>query len=544
MKACIYARYSTDNQNAETIETQVEKCVAYATKNGIEIVEIYADEAVSGMKAHRPELDRLFIDAKIGRFAAVIIYDQSRFSRDIVDWFSFRRTMQGLGVSIISVTQSFVGGDLNDPAVFANEGIMAVFGQLHVLQTRQKVVDSMERMARQAIHTGGRPLLGFDVDQNTKKYIINDREADIVRLIFGMYAEGESYNSIVEAMNSRGYKTKRGKPFGKNSLSELLRNERYTGTYVYNKIPRNGGKRNSHAVSDRVIKIPDAIPRIISAELWERVQERLKDNKHNAKNTAKIDYLLSGKLYCGKCGKAMSGGCSNRKYYYYNCTGRQRLRNCDKRPIQKDKIEDMVCSYVRRILGNDDRRRKIARQLYDQQKEIRSTLSPAARNLHNRLAEVEKKLKNINEAIANGIWTASTKDLLSDLEAEKQELFLGLSEIEKSNVSTTKTEQEIFDILSYILNINPTDVESKKLLISFVSKVYVFDDKIRIVFNPLNTKRGSDAPKETDVLMDCDTITDDAGSAAPAASRRRQIAHLTLWGAFCFAPALRRVSFL
>lgn len=515
MRACIYARYSTDNQNAETIETQVEKCAEYAQNHGIDVVDIYADEAVSGMKAHRPDLDRLFMDAGLRRFDVVLIYDQSRFSRDIVDWFSFRRAMQNYGISIISVTQSFVGGDLNDPAVFANEGIMALFNQMHVLQTRQKVVDSMERMAKQAIHTGGKPLLGYDVDPDTHKYVINDREADIVRLIFGMYAEGESYNAIIDNLNRRGYKTKRGQSFGKNSLSELLRNERYIGIYVYNKIPRRSGKRNSHAVSERVIRIPDAIPRIVSDDLWSRAQKRLSNNKRNAKNTAKVEYLLSGKLYCGKCGMAMSGGCSNRRYYYYNCTGRQRLRNCDKRPISKDKIEDLVCRYVKQVLGGDENRKRVAHQLFDQQKEIRGSLPTAVRHLQTRLAEIDKKLRNLNDAIANGIWTASTKTMLEDLEAEKRSVYMRLAEAEKSNVSTTKTEKEIYDILTYILDIDTTTIEAKKTLIRFVSKVYVFDDKVRIILNPLGKKRSPNS-KTTDAECKGDvTCTDEAGSAAP-----------------------------
>ena len=103
------------------------------------IMDVYADEATSGMKSDQPELDRFFRGAKIGLFKAVLIYHQSRFSRDPVDWFSFRRLLQANKINLISVTQSFIGGDINDPSVFASEGINALINQMHVLQTRQKV---------------------------------------------------------------------------------------------------------------------------------------------------------------------------------------------------------------------------------------------------------------------------------------------------------------------------------------------------------------------------------------------------------------------
>ena len=80
MRACIYARYSTDNQSHETINVQVEKCTKYALEHNLDIVSIFADEAVSGMKSERPELHKLLDDANNKLFKCVLIYDQSRFS--------------------------------------------------------------------------------------------------------------------------------------------------------------------------------------------------------------------------------------------------------------------------------------------------------------------------------------------------------------------------------------------------------------------------------------------------------------------------------
>lgn len=483
-RAAVYARYSTDNQNPDTIEVQVQKCAEYASSHEIEIVDIFADEAISGMKAHRPELSRFFACAAQHKFDTVLIYDQSRFSRDIVDWFQFRRTIQGNGIQLISVTQSFVGGDIDDPAVFAAEGINALINQMHVLQTRQKVVEKMNYIAKQGLHTGGNPALGYDVVD--KKYTINEREAEIVRCIFRMYAQGDSYKQIIGYLNDMGYRTKAGRTFGTNSLSSILRNERYIGTYIYNKIPpKKGGKRNSHAVNPNAIRIEGAVPRIIDQETWDRVQARLKDHKNNATNKAKINYLLKGKIFCGHCGSAMIGSCSKRKYHYYICSGKQRLKTCNKAPIKLEIVEQMVLDYVKAALKTESQRQKIAEDLFAEQEKMRATNTPLIHALNVRLAELQGKLRNINEAIAEGIYSSSTGKLLQELEQEESNIQAQLKEAEKTSRTVDNTLQDILESLRYIANVDTTNIEGKKLLLSFVYRIYVYDDRIDIYTLPI-----------------------------------------------------------
>ena len=138
--AFILTRYSTDNQNPDTTAVQVKKCAEYCRQHQMTILDIFSDEAISGMRQHRPEYDRMMTQYRAGAGAdVVVIYDQSRMFRDMVEWFTFRRELQALGARVISVTQPLVGGDLLDPSVFINEGAMALFNQMHVLVTRQKV---------------------------------------------------------------------------------------------------------------------------------------------------------------------------------------------------------------------------------------------------------------------------------------------------------------------------------------------------------------------------------------------------------------------
>lgn len=507
-RAVIYARYSTDNQSHETIEVQVERCVEYAKQKGFNIIEVFADEAVSGMKTNRPELQKLFGMAELGAFEVVLIYDQSRFSRDIVDWFSFRRTMQNHDIQIISVTQPYVGGDLNDTAVFATEGINALVNQIHVLQTRQKVVDAMNRIARQGLVCGGAVLLGYDV--NDKRYVINEYEAEAVRLIFTLYAAGKSYKYLIQTLNEKGYKTKAGRTFGSNSINALLHNERYIGIYVYNKmLPARNGKRNSHKANPAAIKIPGAVPQIISNDLWDKVQDRLRSNKVNARNKAKVDYLLSGKLFCGECGMAMTGTRSNGKYYYYDCSGKKRLKNCDKAPIQKDRVEQMVINYVKETLVTNNQRHEIAQKLFEAQGKLLGSAAGVRIEIEKRIKEIDHQLENINNAIAQGIFSGSTMDKLTKLETEQRKLYTQLAATDKTEVSAHKSLDEILQILEYIANVPVDDLEGKQTLLAFVYRVFVYDDKIRIITNPLD--ENTDNVKQDDLPFS-------EGVASPAPS--------------------------
>lgn len=118
--------------------------------------------------------------------------------------------------------------------------------------------------------------------------------------------------AIIDELNRRGFKTKRGCDFGKNSLYEILRNERYAGTYVYNKSVSVGadGRWNRHQTrnEDEIIRIEGGIPAIISKEDFQKVQQKMAERKHkSAILKAKQEYLLSGKIKCGECGSTYAG---------------------------------------------------------------------------------------------------------------------------------------------------------------------------------------------------------------------------------------------
>lgn len=141
----------------------------------------------------------------------------------------------------------------------------------------------MKENAYKAIHNGGLPCLGLDVDPETKKYVINEHEAEAVRIIFEKVTQGWSYRELAEYLNLLGYRTKMGKKFSAtSSFYDILTNPKYKGEYVFNRSvskPKQLGMKRSHRKNkneEEIIRVPNGIPAIVDEETFELVQKLLK----------------------------------------------------------------------------------------------------------------------------------------------------------------------------------------------------------------------------------------------------------------------------
>ena len=301
MKAAEYARYSTGNQTENSIEYQLDAIRKYCAENGIAITATYIDRAESGTNTDREDFQRMLAAAKRKEFDAVVIYDISRGSRDVADWFNFRKDMMRLGIKVISATQQL--GDITNGSDFLVELLNVGMGQFEVLQSRQKSIAGVAVRAKEGVFLGGTAPLGYDIVN--QQYVVNPVEAEAVKTIFRLYGEGESYSTILEAV--KGVTGKLGRPLGKNSLHSILTNERYIGVYTWNKkYNKNFRRWAGGGFNPKCVRIEDAIPAIIDETTWERVQRRMSDNKRNASNKAKRTYLLTGMIECEECGGPMS----------------------------------------------------------------------------------------------------------------------------------------------------------------------------------------------------------------------------------------------
>lgn len=475
--ALIHARYSTDNQNPDSIDVQVEKCTKWCNENNVPVLGVYADEATSGMKDTRPRYAAMMRDLRDGVGDMVIIYDQSRMFRKMTAWFDFRDQLTALGVEVVCVTQPMIGKDLRDPTNFLTEGSMALFNQIWALQTRQKTMEKMRYMAQNGQHTGGKPALGYKVEDG--RLVICEEEAQIVRRIFTEYASGKSYREIVAGLNADGIKTKRGNAFGANSLNALLKNERYIGTLIYGRHPyREDGTRNTNEEAADYIRIEDAQPAIITKEIFAQVQSRMATNKHQqgGRPPTKREYPLKGKVFCADCKSAMTISTSRGNYDYYSCTRKKRQHTCDNPNISVDLLEQEVAKAVRQILGTPKNVERLIAVLREQRGDIQAQAVESLKRLVARDKEISQKLSNATDVILSGFASPTLLTKMQELEQEQAMVGKQMRELKATVDASAIPEKRLREILEQLT----ADPDSNTALLAMVCRVEVGKDSITI----------------------------------------------------------------
>ena len=418
MKGVIYARYSSDNQREESIEGQLRECKEYAERNDITILGTYIDRALSAKTDNRPEFQHMIKESAKGLFDVVLVWKLDRFARNRYDSARYKNLLKKNGVKVISARENISEGSEG----IILEAMLEGYAEYYSVNLARNIKRGLKENALHA-QVIGRPCLGYKAGEN-KQYEIEPIGAKTVHEIFDLYASGLPVSKIIKRLNAKGYTTVNGTAFTNNSLYNILRNRKYTGTYIY----------------DDVV-IEDAIPPIVTKEVFDKVQEMLHHNsKCRARAKAKEEYLLTTKLFCGKCGSPMIGdsGTSHTgaTHRYYKCNHRKRQRVCDMGAVRKDPIEELVVkTTVERVLTpeNIDRIAQSAVEIAAKEA-AESEVLAALKQKHK---EVSKRIANLMEAIERGIITSTTKERLEVLEQEQRDLDLQIIKEEMERPTLT-----------------------------------------------------------------------------------------------------------
>jgi site-specific DNA recombinase len=356
----------------------------------------------------------------------------------------------------------------------------------------REVMKGLKENALAAKFNGGLPPLGYDINKDTLKYEINDFEAEAVKLIFKMYLQGEGYTPIINELNRRGFRTKRGNKFGKNSLYDILRNERYVGTYIYNKsVSHDSDKKfNRHASknADEIIRIEGGLPQIISEEDFNKVQLLMNNRKRRAAAyKAKEEYLLSGKIICGECGSTYAGNArrsKNSTYISYTCTKKNGREKCRNRGTQRDLIESIILNKLSEKVFDVKILPEIISRYNDFALSKNKEFIAVKKQLEQRLAEIDKGIANIvNLVVTTG--SAALAEKLKELELEKVTLEISLKEAERKLSEMSVDEAQLRKAFSKAKSLlkSGTLKNRKAIVQQYVKQVVMYPDKVEIEFN-------------------------------------------------------------
>ena len=465
MTAVIYARYSSDSQREASIEGQLRDCKDYAEKNGITVVGTYIDRAYSAKTDDRPDFQRMIKDSAKKIFDVVLVWKLDRFARNRFDAVNYKYQLEKNGVHLVSAMEPISQG----PEGIMVESMLIGMAEYYSAELALKVARGERENALQCKYNGGIVPLGFTIGKEDRLYHIDPETAPIVQEIFTRYANGEPAEKIAASLNERGLRTRTGKPFVKNSFFQIFRNRRYIGEYRYKDIVTPGG-----------------IPAIVDQDLFDRVQQRFEQNKiaHGRPAKEDVSYLLTTKLFCGKCGTLMGGesGTSHmgNTYYYYKCGNAKRhgKAHCDLKAIRKEPLERFVVDTAIKVIFNDE----IIERLIDLVMEAQQKENTRLPVLKDQLRDTEKRLTNLLEAIEQGILTPTTKQRLDELEARKEALNTSILEEELKKPVLTREW-----IRFWLEKFRKGDVGStehqRQIIDTFVNSVYVFDDQVVLNFN-------------------------------------------------------------
>ena len=497
VKVATYARFSSNNQREESIMSQQRHMHKYIAQKGYLLVEEYVDEALTGTNTNRPAFKKMIDDAKQHKFDVVIVHKMDRFARSVYDTLDVKKQLLMYGVTIESVIDKFESTPEGDLQQIIQLGINEYYSK----NLAREVMKGLSENAYQAKHNGGIPLYGYDVDPETKKYIINEHEAGAVRIIFNKIIQGFSYRELAEYLNLLGYRTKIGNKFSAtSSFYDILTNPKYKGEYVFNRSvskPKQLGMKRSHRKNkneEEIIRVPNGVPAIVDEETFELVQKLLKQRRRSkGQHKAKEVYLLTGLVECAECGSAYHGssrigGRNKSKYVSYRCSKRKKLENpCKCKEINKTLLDEFVVNQLYTTLLNQTNLEQLLEEVNVKLKQKYADMDQDLPQLQKQLDEVNQKISNLVQAIAmGGLGSLDTiTQEIQRLEHDKVKLTELVQENQVKKESLTLTLEQLKQVLDeskqYMLS-NHDDMV-KYILSRFIHKIIIGNETIIVNYN-------------------------------------------------------------
>ena len=509
-RAAIYARYSSDLQSADSIPDQVRLCRRLCDDHGWTVVEVFADEAISGATHLRPEFQRMQQMAMQGRFDILVAESLDRLSRDQEHIAGLHKRMTYLGVKLFTKAE----GEISEMHV----GLGGTMSALFLRHLAQKTHRGLEGRVKAGKSAGGLSF-GYRMDRQplpdgtftTGDRLINEAEAAVIRRIYQDYDRGKSARTIAIELNREGVPAPRsgnGKGLGTWSFSTIsgnwkrgtgiLNNELYVGKLVWNrqrfiKDPETG-KRQARPNPPEAW-ITEDVPhlRIIDDAQWYRVKVRqgaIREDMFAARQDGPNDdnsfgvarrptHLLSGLLKCGCCG----AGYTLMNKVKYGCSAARNRGTCDNRKlIHRDEIEHRVLDGLRDKLMHPALLAQFIAEYHREWNLSRKDEDTARTTAQADLRQVTQKIDQMLNAIADGMYHPSMKGKMDVLEARKVELEAKLLDL-GSAAEPLRLHPGLADLyrqkitaLSASLNEAASKAEATELLRGLISEIRLHPD--------------------------------------------------------------------
>ena len=416
LNIAIYVRVSTTEQlNGYSIDTQLVACRLKAKGYGLSTIVEFMDDS-SGEYLERPSMEKLRAAIKRKEFTYIICLDPDRLARNLAHQLIIHQEIDTAGAELLFVSEEFK----NTPEGLLYFSMKGAFSQYELAKIKERTMRGKRgKLTAGKLIFNAAPF-GYDWDSDNCNYIINEEQAEYVRLIFDLLIkEKMGAARIATRLNEMNVPTKRGVAlWSPGTIYQIITSEKYAGIhqgmkYYHKKIGINEEVRIKRDESEW---IPVPVPAIISQEGWQAARVQIAANKSVSLRNTKTIFLLQNLLLCPRCNRMMGitySGKSRTKYY--RCRKDPFSKTlCDARPVRQDLLDNMIWEYVIKTVPNK-------KALTDHLK-IKKDPSPDLSIDLEKSAKLEKKLLKQRETVMR--WFSN--QMIDDIEVEKQ-----LDEIKK-----------------------------------------------------------------------------------------------------------------
>jgi site-specific DNA recombinase len=533
----IYSRKSVYTGKGESIENQIEMCKQYIHSKFSDVADtditVYEDEGFSAKNTDRPQFQQMLRDIKLKKPDFVVCYRLDRISRNVSDFSALIEDLNDRSISFVCIKEEF---DTSKPMGKAMMYIASVFAQLERETIAERVRDNMLMLARTGRWLGGTTPTGYTSEKQQEVIIDgkvktscklkdNPDELRAVDAMFEKFLELRSISGVSKYLIKQGIKSRTGKYYSLIGIKQILQNPVYCaadqdaldyftdqnadvcfeekdcsnkyGLLAYNKRDYKKKHAPRQSMDKWIIAIGKHKGRV-SGKKWVAVQNIIEDNIPTGKKPAKMhnDYsLLSGLIYCDKCGNRMfakqrSGKSGNPELYDYVCNSKLRggTELCDCQNIGGQQADDMVCEYLMKYTDESSSIYKLLEKLKrDLQGQVRE----------NPISGIDARIKKCNEEMDNLVHTLSQGNLgsafvqrvnariteldkqLSDLAGERERLQKDVNRIADKEVQVDMLAGALSSLKN---NFDTLSVHERRTLIKLLVKKIVWDGKDLHIF--------------------------------------------------------------
>ncbi len=459
LRCAVYSRYSSDRQSPCSIADQNRKCVQFAAAREWTVLEdyIFADAATTGTISDRAGLQKLLTaaESKPRPFDVILVDDSSRLSRKLSDALQFSERLKFAGVRLVFVSQGFDSDSEQSDILIAVHGIT---DSQYIRELSKKTFRGLEGRVLQSLHHGGN-VFGYRSvpiedptrrDQYGRPLItgarlqVDPEEAKIIRKLFHLYADGFSIKSVTKQLNSEHVQSPRPRPgrehsWAPSSVKNILENRRYIGVVTYGRTkkirnPQTGKRIYRRKPESEWIKVASPEQRIVSDELWNAVQARLRfvneaygdraGRRGGLLNSrsASSRYIFSGLLKCGTCGGSItitSGAGKRHRAADYGCPAREFRGTCSNtRRIPSDVLEKQLLAKLQHDVLSQAAIDYVFQQLEARLSQHLARVGGNLEDMGRRRAKLETELRNLTSVVAGGMDSPSLRQGITEREAE------------------------------------------------------------------------------------------------------------------------------